>query len=115
MIKVNLDEEEAINMLVNRLVEYWHPEQEVVELFAKMYENYARNGIFENMEEFDPMDIVDNDFINWCQVIEKGDEDFKKVKSIYKKYGCCDVSCKTVYSFIEAASDDESKFLVRCK
>lgn len=33
MINVNLDEDKAIDILIDRLVEYWKPTQEVVKLF----------------------------------------------------------------------------------
>ena len=113
MISVNIEEETVINMLIDRLVEYWNPEDEVVELFIKMYENYAYSGCFSGDMCFDPKVIVDNDYINYCQVITKKDADFKKVKSMYKNNGCCDISCETRYSFIEAANKNHSAFLVR--
>ena len=115
LINIKMEAEEVVDMLVNRLVDYWKPEQDVVELFAKMYENYAENGTFENMEEFDPMDIVDNDYVNYCEIIEEGDEDYEKIKSLYEKDGCCDISCETSYGFIEATNEDLTKFLVRCR
>lgn len=114
MINVKLDEENAIDMLINRLVEFWNPAKEVIQLFTKMYENYVYGGGFGDME-FNPRVIVDNDYINWCKVIHKGDDDYKIVKSIYKKEGCCDVSCETIYGFIEAANEDGTVFLMRCR
>lgn len=84
MINVNLDEDKAIDMLIDRLVEYWKPTQEVVKLFTKMYENYVYNSGFGDME-FDPMAIVDNDYINCCKVIYEDNDDFNIIQSLYKK------------------------------
>lgn len=112
MISVNLEEENAIDMLINRLVEFWNPAQEVIELFTKMYENYVYSGGFGETE-FNPRIIVDNDYVNWCKVIYESDDDYEKVKSIYEKDGCCDVSCETRYGYIEAANKDGTIFLMR--
>lgn len=112
MIIVKLDEDKAIDMLIDRLKSFWNPSQEVVELFLTMYENYIYNGCFSDIE-FDPMAIVDNDYVNSCVVIKEGDEDFETVKSIYKKEGCTDVSCETIYGCIEAVNENNCTFLMR--
>lgn len=112
MINIKLKEEYIINLLINRLVEKWNPSEEVVKLFEKMYTNCVYGGGFSDME-FNIDFIVDNDYVNYCQVIKKGDDDYKKIKAIYKKEGCCDISGKTKYSFIEASNEDSTVFLVR--
>ena len=113
MLNIQIDEDTALEMLTNR-VRVWR-DGEIAELFDKMYENYIDSGVFEGAE-FDPMVIVDNDVVNYCQVIEEGDSEFEEIKSLYKKNGgCCDISCETNYSYIEAVNDDEDPtlFLVR--
>lgn len=114
MIKVNLNEDTVLDMLIDRL-DFWHPDQEIVDLYKQMYKNYIDGGIFECMEEFDPICIVDNDYINYCRVIEEGEEDYNEIKSIYEKEGCCDISCETSFGFIEATNEDKTLFLVRRK
>lgn len=112
MITVKLNEENAIDMLISRLVDFWKPAEEVIQLFTKMYESYVYDSGFGDME-FSPRVIVDNDYINWCKVIHEDDDDYDIVKSIYEKEGCCDVSYETIYGFIEAANEDGTVFLMR--
>lgn len=116
-INVQIESNDALNMLVDR-VEYWTDDRAVVDLFAQMYENYIDGGCFDG-GEFDVMSIVDNDYINYTQVIRASDEDFEKVLALYKKDGLGDVSCEDFdyykINFIEAVDneDDPSMFLVR--
>lgn len=77
-----------------------------------MYEKYVFNGVFENME-IDIKEIVDNDYNNYCKVIDKTDDYFKIIKKKFKKEGYCDISRETPYSYIEATNEDNSKFLIR--
>ena len=115
MVKINVSEDKLLDLLMNRFCEYTGLESDTEEyqLFKQMYQNYIDNGCFESMEDFDINTIVDNDWVNYCQVIHKGDEDYKKVKKLYKKEGCCDISCETCYGFIEAANEEKNVFLVR--
>jgi hypothetical protein len=80
-----------------------------------MYDNYIESGVFDS-GEFDVMQIVDNDYINWCNVISEGDEEYNGIKEIYDRDGLGDISCEEDlnggYSFIEAEYD--GCFLVRC-
>ena len=114
MLNIKINEDEALDMLIER-VKVWKESPEIVRLFEKMYENYIYGGVFDG-GEFDVNVIVDNDCINYCSVIEKGDSDFQKIKKIYKKQGLGDCSCKGVgYGFIEAVDDEEKPemFLTR--
>lgn len=117
MINIKIDETTALDMLVER-VEYWTDDKDIVALYQKMYENFIDGGVFESME-FDPMGIVDNDWVNYCGVIAAGDQDFDKPVELYKKQGLGDVSCEQFeynkISYIEAVDDDvePSKFLIR--
>ena len=117
MITVQIDEDKALDMLMDRVRE-WRSDSTTLELFEKMYENYIDNGCFEGCE-FDVMQIVDNDVINWCTVIEldkQNKKDFKKLLKMYND-GERDFSCerlKTISgSYIEAVSDDETSILIR--
>lgn len=107
-IKVKIKKDYVIELLINRL-SFWTNDEEVVDLFKQMYERYFDEEVFDNLD----IDlIVDNDFINDCGIIEKGDEDFEKVKELVKQ-GYYDISCETCYSFIEAYNEDYSLILVR--
>lgn len=117
MINIKIDESTALDMLVER-VEFWTKDREEIALFEKMYENAIDGGVFESAE-FDPMSIVDNDWVNYCTIIRPEDKDFTKLLEIYKKDGLTDVSCEDFeeykISFIESVDneDDPTMFLVR--
>lgn len=110
---VNIDNSRAVDMLLDRL-EYWTDDVTTYRLYEAMYENYVDNGIFDG-GNFDVMAIVDNDYVNWCTVIEEGDEAYEDIKKLYDEQGCGDISCEDGlnhgYSYIEAEYDD--CFLVR--
>lgn len=110
---VKVDSDTLFDMLHDR-VRYWR-DGATAELFDKMYEHYCDEGLFEGCE-FDPMSIVDNDVVNWCSVVEKGEKDFDKLLELYHQ-GEYDVSCEDFeeyrVSFIEAVSDDEDLILIR--
>ena len=112
-MRVIIDDGEALNMLLDR-VEHWTDDETVYRLYEQMYDNYIENGCFENAE-FDVMLIVDNDYINYCDVISEGDEAYVDIKKLYDEQGLGDVSCDDDfnhgYSYIEAEYDNT--FLVR--
>lgn len=118
MVKVLMDKEDALGLLIDR-VKFWKKDDVEVDLFAKMYEDYLDNGIFENTE-FNVKSIVDNDVINYCEVVSKGDDDFEKLVKAYQERGLGDVSDIDFdyykISYIEAVDDDEdpTMFLIRC-
>lgn len=110
---VRIDNDTALNMLMDR-VEHWTDDDTVCRLYEMMYESYIEGGVFDG-GEFDVMVIVDNDYINYCDVVSEGDEAYEDIKKLYDEQGCGDISCEDEfnhgYSFIEAAYDDS--FLVR--
>lgn len=115
MMNVKIDETTALSLLYKR-VDFWTESNGPrAELFYKMYENYVNNGFFEGCE-FDVKQIVDNDIVNYCSVVEENEKDFKKLLKFYKN-GEYDVSCEHFeerkVSFIEAVSDDETMILIR--
>lgn len=116
MINIKIENETALDMLIERL-KVWTDNREAIALYEKMYESYIDGGCFDGCE-FDPMVIVDNDWVNYCKIISAGDEDFDSVLKEYKENdGCGDISCgNTGYSFIESVDDedDPTAFLVRC-
>lgn len=110
---VRIDEDTAIEMLMDR-VGYWSNDDTVYELYHQMYENYVYGGVFDG-GEFDIMVIVDNDYVNYCDVISDGDEAYEDIKKLFDEQGCGDISCERGlnhgYSFIEAEYDNS--FLCR--
>ena len=69
---VNIDNEEAIEMLMRRL-SYWTDDETTHKLYRQMYENYVEGGCFDG-GEFDIMAIVDNDYVNNCDMVSEGDD-----------------------------------------
>ena len=110
---VRIDETTAVEMLVNRL-SYWTDDSTTHELYEQMYENYVLGGAYEG-SDFDVMVIVDNDYVNYCDVVSEGDDAYEDIKQIYEEQGLGDISCEYDlnhgYSYIEAAANDS--FLLR--
>lgn len=112
MLTVKIDEDKALDLLMDR-VAYWTDDKDVQKLYEQMYENYIFSGCFDGID-FDIMSIVDNDCINYCSVICKGDAEYTEIDEIYKKQGLGDCSCeaeKSGCSFIEA--EYKGMYLVR--
>ena len=110
---VNIDNEQAVDMLLKRL-EHWTDDDTTYRLYEIMYESYVDSGCFDG-RNFDVMEIVDNDYVNWCTVISEGDEAYKDIKKLYDEQGLGDISCEydlnNGYNYIEA--EYEGSFLVR--
>lgn len=114
MVTVKIDDELLLNILTDR-VRFWTDDPEILELYEKMYSNYIDSGVFEGCT-FDVMDIVDNDYVNYCHTVCEGDKEFDEVLKVFKEQGCGDCSCELdECDYIEAANDDENPtiFLVR--
>ena len=113
MITVRINKETALEMLVDR-VAYWTEDNDVIDLFSQMYENYIWGGCFDG-SEFDVNKIVDNDYINNCSVLFKGDQGYGDINSLFDENGCGDISCEYDrnggWSFIEA--ERNGMFLLR--
>lgn len=111
MITLKMNEEDVLDMLVNRVIEMWTTDSDIIELFRRMYEEYVYGGVFESME-FDPMVIVDNDYVNNCNVLSPGEDYYDEIKAIYDEQGLGDCSREIdAYSYIEA--EYNGLFLVR--
>ena len=102
-VKINIDD--LLDVLLER-VKHWSEDYTVLKLYEEMYENYIDGGCFEGME-LDVMILVDNDFINYCDVVRPGDEFYEVIDKTFKAEGLGDCSCVdgAGYSFIEAELD----------
>ena len=67
MITVKIDEDDALDMLMDRL-SFWTDDTTTTELFRNMYQDYLDERMFDG-DNFDVMNIVDNDYVNWCAVV----------------------------------------------
>ena len=112
---VEIDNDLALDMLMER-VEFWTDDIKVIELYRNMYESYIDGGCFDN-GNFNIMEIVDNDYVNWCNVIYKEDKEFNDLLKVYEEQGLGDISCEHIngYNYIEAVDNEEepTMFLVR--
>lgn len=116
-ILVKIDKDDALDMLMNRLSDRWTDDDDVYELYEEMYRNYLDEGVF-NGREFNVDVIVDNDYVNYCDVIDSTDE---RYDDCVLAYGADDLdfSESSEYStsgYIEAHKDldnGEHLFLVR--
>ena len=110
---VRIDNDTALEMLLDRL-EHWTHSDTARRLYEQMYESYIDGGVFDG-GEFDVMVIVDNDWVNYCTIIDEGDDAYAGIKELYDREGLGDISCEDDlnggYSFIEAEYD--GAFLVR--
>lgn len=74
---VTIDNDTALDMLMER-VRFWAEDDDVtLNLFEQYYSNMLDEGAFDGCE-FNVMDIVDNDYVNWFSVTTRKDakEDF---------------------------------------
>lgn len=68
MHTVKIDEDTMIEMLMDRLITAWNPDDpDIVEIYHQYYTDMVENGVYDNTE-FDVMDIVDNDWINYTDI-----------------------------------------------
>lgn len=106
MITVKIDEADLLDMLVDR-VGYWTDDDEVIELYSKYYENMIYSGCFEDAE-LDINSIVDNDYANWCTVVDR--EEYEKDRTEYLR--------DNIKNFIEENQDlyeDKEDYLAELK
>lgn len=120
MPTIYIEEDDLLDLLMNR-VKFWaHDNDEydkiAIRLYEQMYDNYIQSGVFESpSEKLDIKVIVDNDWVNNCGVIQKGDDEYDAYKKIYDNQGLGDCSCDDSVScnFIEAYDEQTGSFLVR--
>lgn len=100
------------NLLSNELDDWNMPDWKK-QLFEQMYERLCQNWYDE---EFDPMEIVDNDYINYCDTITKDDDpnDWELLQGYEAGDEISHIQLESgSFSTIEAISDDNTAFLVR--
>ena len=82
-IEVRIDRDDALDMLMNRLSDRWTDEDDVYDLFEQMYTKYIDEGVFDG-QEFNVSVIVDNDYVNYCDVIREGDDYYDECVEAYE-------------------------------
>lgn len=101
MVNVRIDEDTMLDMLMDRL-SFWTEDDVYHKLFEQYYYNLIYGGCFDGIE-FDVMEIVDNDYVNWLDVITK--EDFEN----YNIEDENDYHIETSYN-----DGEETYYLINC-
>lgn len=83
-IIVKIDKDDALDMLIDRLRMMWSDDDDEVELYSEMYENYIDGGVFDN-REFNVSEIVDNDWVNYCDIIRADDDYYDECMEAIKR------------------------------
>lgn len=78
---VQITGDEYLDLLINRLT-VWCNDPVIIALYEEMYQRYIYEGVFENNTET-VMSIVDNDWINWCDVISDKEDEWNEIKKAY--------------------------------
>lgn len=81
MITVKIEEEDLLDMLLNRL-KYWTTDKEDFELYEQYYDHMINDGCFGGAE-INIMSIVDNDWVNNLSIVTR--EEFDKSKNDFLK------------------------------
>lgn len=69
MINIQVDEEQLLDLLMNR-VEYWTTDRQVLSLYESYLEELIDGGCFEGVN-LDISQLIDNLYINDTQVMDK--------------------------------------------
>ena len=112
---IEVEDEDVVEMLIDRLIKYWHPANDEVYMYEKMYQNYVDNGVFDG-QKISISDIVDNDWVNYCDIVSDGDDYFEECKKAYAEgdYEVYDENEKYIGTIESVNIDDNpTKFLIR--
>lgn len=111
---VEIDDEDALTLLMNRL-KAWTDDDIATDLYEQMYESYISGGVFDG-GDFNVMTIVDNDWVNWCEVVGPGDENYEELVRLFEENGTGDVSTEDVgFGYIEAETERDGKHYFLCR
>ena len=70
MVNVKIDEDVLVEMLMDRLREMWNPDSITEDLYQEYYEEMVNGGAFDGIE-LDVSAIVDNDWVNYLDVVSE--------------------------------------------
>lgn len=85
MIRLYMDADEMLELLLDRLEEYWTKTKysAAYNLFEKLYTERVANGNFFD-SKFSVSEIVDNDYVNNYSIISPTDYDYEEYFEEYK-------------------------------
>lgn len=115
---IEVDDDDILSLLEKEL-DGWNPSPEIKDLYMKMYESQVAEGLF-NGGKFNAMEIVDNDWVNWTDVISEGEDYFDDCLKAYKERNyevrvSDDYGDDRYLGYIEAVDNesDPKTFLIR--
>lgn len=110
---IEIDDDDLLDLLSKEL-DGWKPEPDVKDLYMKMYENQIDQGVFSG-GKFNASEIVDNDWVNWTDVISDGDDHFEDCLKSYEEGDYEVKSNGDYFGYIEAVDNesDPKMFLIR--
>lgn len=85
MARINLDNDDLLNLFTDRLEKMWNvePRSTEMKLYESMWERLITDGCFDGDCTFTIAEIVDNDWVNNYRVIYKGESDWDECASAY--------------------------------
>ena len=115
---IMIDDDMALEILENRLdkdLEWWsNPAYK--DLYMQMYQSYIEAGAWAE-RELDPIQVIDNDIINYTRVITSDDGEYQDLFCLYEQQGLGDISCEhdlnNGWNWIEAVDAINEYILVR--
>lgn len=85
MARINLDNDELLNLFTDRLATVWNvdPHSTEMGLYESMWERLINDGCFDGDYAFTISEIVDNDWVNNYRTIFKGESDWDDCMTAY--------------------------------
>lgn len=88
MARINLDNDELLGLLTDRLEKMWNvePHSTEMKLYESMWERMIDGGCFDGDHEFTISEIVDNDWVNNYRIVYKGESDWDEYMTALDNY-----------------------------
>ena len=101
-----ISNDDFLELLRERL-KYNTDDEDVIEMYMYMYERYVEEGCFEYNDQSISA-IVDNDYVNWCDIISEGEEYWDEIWTADSKS-----ETEFEHGIIEAINRKEKYALIR--
>lgn len=115
MARINLDNDELLGLLTDRLEKMWNvePHSTEMKLYESMWEHLIEDGCFDGDHEFTISEIVDNDWVNNYRVVFMGEYDWEACLTAYNNN---EYETENGIVIVESCWDEDGDraFLVYC-
>ena len=102
MVTVKIDEDTLLDMLMDRLA-FWTDDYITEELYRQYYCDMISDGCFEGAE-LDVNNIVDNDYVNWLDVIYEDE---------FRNYNIKDTEDDRIVAYT-FDNEEQKVYLIQC-